>query len=425
MEIGGILVKFLLCVVSILISLTLFVADNVSSAGKIKVLSLYPKEIFEKMTSEFRKNHKNATITYLKSSSYGTFNPEEVVEKPDIYIGSPLTLGANISLGFFTDLKKILPKSIFNDILSTYIDAYLINGHLLGLPISANLQELRYNATRFKNFGLETPNENWSWDKEFYNSCLKLTKDTDGDGNIDQWGVVGLPSWINYSSVIYCYGGEIVDKNYKKVMYTKKPAIDAIDFVVRLHKDGLAEMFDYSKPIKTTPYYLGTPFYNSSSAMTFNQGIGNKLITSYSQVNFKIEASPIPKGPKGAVPILDTLCLGIFENSTNKSGAIELVKQLLSTTGQLSISQLTQQLPVTQSAIANNQWKKSMYSPFLKSYQLGKARSIRTEDFNYIEEGLWRNVLSFIKGEVTRQEFIDKAERAGQLFTQSQYYLYE
>ena len=58
------------------------------------------------------------------------------------------------------------------------------------------------NKTLLNKEGIRIPDNNWTWD-EFYNICKRLTKDTDGDGKIDQFGVYAY-SWKNFMDTNGC-----------------------------------------------------------------------------------------------------------------------------------------------------------------------------------------------------------------------------
>lgn len=51
-------------------------------------------------------------------------------------------------------------------------------------PVALQPQAIIYRKDRFKEAGLEIPK---TWD-EFVECAKALTKDTDGDGEVDQWG---------------------------------------------------------------------------------------------------------------------------------------------------------------------------------------------------------------------------------------------
>ena len=54
-----------------------------------------------------------------------------------------------------------------------------------------------YNKDMFDKYKLPYPDETWDWDK-YLEVAKKLTLDTNGDGQIDQWGTTLDMRWQDY-----------------------------------------------------------------------------------------------------------------------------------------------------------------------------------------------------------------------------------
>ena len=118
----------------------------------------------------------------------------------DIYM-----VNANIAIpaqsnGLLVDLKTILPEDsdLFTDqTVFSYID--LGDGKACILQVNGGMQNtfpLAFNVQMLEQYNLEDPRElyargEWTWDK-FLEYCEALTLDTDGDGQIDQYGYCGF-----------------------------------------------------------------------------------------------------------------------------------------------------------------------------------------------------------------------------------------
>jgi ABC-type glycerol-3-phosphate transport system substrate-binding protein len=104
--------------------------------------------------------------------------------------------------GLFLDLKTVLPADhdIFTDQTVAYYVDLLDNKATLFWPVDeeeiyANTWLLGYNLQLLLDAGLERPEDlyargEWTWDK-FMEYLQIMTKDTDSDGQIDQWGFCG------------------------------------------------------------------------------------------------------------------------------------------------------------------------------------------------------------------------------------------
>jgi multiple sugar transport system substrate-binding protein len=66
------------------------------------------------------------------------------------------------------------------------------------------------NVDLFEEAGLQVPYNGWTWE-EFIEAAMRLTIDIDGDGALDQYGVVVESSMYRMSPFIWSAGGELVD----------------------------------------------------------------------------------------------------------------------------------------------------------------------------------------------------------------------
>lgn len=79
-----------------------------------------------------------------------------------------------------------------DDFWPLIMNAYKWEGKTFALPYDLSTMCMMYNKKLFDEAGVEYPVE-WTWD-EFLAATQKLTKDTDGDGKIDQFGYI-LPTF--------------------------------------------------------------------------------------------------------------------------------------------------------------------------------------------------------------------------------------
>lgn len=86
-------------------------------------------------------------------------------------------------------------------------------------------------------YGLQEAGE-WTWDA-FLDIAQRATRDTDGDGEIDQWGMtVGYEFWDKF---IYANGAQIVTERDGRYDFTldDPAAVEALDFGASLFSQGL------------------------------------------------------------------------------------------------------------------------------------------------------------------------------------------
>jgi len=66
---------------------------------------------------------------------------------------------------------------------------FTVDGKLLAFPKGYSPMVLVYNRRLFREAGVPEPTGDWTWD-QFLDAARRLTRDTDGDGQPDQWGTV-------------------------------------------------------------------------------------------------------------------------------------------------------------------------------------------------------------------------------------------
>lgn len=214
----------------------------------------------------------------------------------DLQFGVPAVLN-----GYAVALEDIAEADddIFTDQIATknlkitgMDKSYLFTGNALeqgGYPLG-------FNKTMLDAAGLENPQDlydrgEWTWDK-FYEYCRELTKDTDGDGNIDQYGYSGF--WTTaLSNVLMSNGAHIAGG--KKEELSSKAAIEALEFFYQLYQvDKTARPWDeLDWDINTKVYTTGTVgFWTTANWIQTQWGLS-------SDVGFEIGIVPWPIGPSG------------------------------------------------------------------------------------------------------------------------------
>ena len=126
------------------------------------------------------------------------------------------------------------PDFDLSDFSPALLDAFRHEGKLYGIPKDYSTLLLFYNPEMFAEAGLTGPPTNW---EEFEEYARILTKDTDGDGRIDQYGF-GLDQTLEYSlPFIWQNSGRILDAEGN--LRLDDPAlVDALKFLQRMKRAG-------------------------------------------------------------------------------------------------------------------------------------------------------------------------------------------
>lgn len=96
------------------------------------------------------------------------------------------------------------------DFYPAALTAFHIAGHQYCLPQNLSSLQVYVNRDLFERAGLAVPRDGWTWD-EFVGAARALTRDLDGDGKIDQYGLGVAPQLLRLAPFVWAAGGDIVD----------------------------------------------------------------------------------------------------------------------------------------------------------------------------------------------------------------------
>jgi multiple sugar transport system substrate-binding protein len=189
----------------------------------------------------FLEQHPNVTIEYeaMPWSEYWTKIGAVAAAggMPDIYCNSVAYLWDHANRGLSANIQPFFDADLNEDdyfmeltAVERYPDA---NADLYGFPFRWVVGALFYNKQLFDEAGLDYPTDEWTY-ADVLAAAQQLTKDTDGDGEIDQWGVLATTDHIFLDSVIKSNGGQVINDDYTQCMLTEPEAVAAIQWMVDL-----------------------------------------------------------------------------------------------------------------------------------------------------------------------------------------------
>lgn len=211
-----------------------------------------------------------------------------------------------------------------------------------GLPRDFQTIVIFYNKDMFDKAGVAYPKPDWTMN-DLRETAKKLTKDTNGDGKIDQWGF-GADLWdmeLFWSEAIWAYGGEIINPEHTKTLLGEGKARDAWHFIADM------AVTDKSMPDPdTAAQYGGDTFQAGVVAMW---PIGHWAVPQYNGAGFKFDVAPMPAGPAGQATSVNSAGFVIAKDSKHPKEAFEFLKFALGQTGQSRLAELGFAIPVLKS----------------------------------------------------------------------------
>lgn len=165
-------------------------------------------------------------------------------DPPDVFLTNYRQFGQYAGSDALAPIQPYLdssPTLSASDFYPLALDAFRYGeeGDLTCLPQNISSLVVYYNREMFEEAGVPLPEDGWSWET-FIDAAQRLTVDTDGDGTIDQYGVVVEPSMYRMVSFIWGAGGEIVDDiNQPTTLTIDTPeAIEGLERFVSLGASG-------------------------------------------------------------------------------------------------------------------------------------------------------------------------------------------
>lgn len=134
---------------------------------------------------------------------------------PDVFLTNYRKFGPYAAAGGLAPIQSYMETSTEISEADYYgyaLDAFRYGdaGDLYCLPQNISSLNVYFNKDLFEAAGVPFPTDDWTWD-EFIAAAQALTRDSDGDGMTDQFGVLVDPSMYRMVSFIWGAGGEVVD----------------------------------------------------------------------------------------------------------------------------------------------------------------------------------------------------------------------
>ncbi|MGT2949006.1 ABC transporter substrate-binding protein [Streptococcus devriesei] len=192
-------------------------------------------QFLDEAIKRFEKRHTNVEVRYesgILKEDYSSWLSGKIVEgkQPDVFMVPENDFNLLASTGALANLdsriKKELKPSQF------YPPAYNA-GHFgknqFALPFESNPVMMCINIDLLKKEGIKLPASDWTV-TDFYNICKKVTKDTDGDGVIDQYGSFGY----GWEEALAAYNIKLFNKTGTEAYFNTKKVRSALSLVTKL-----------------------------------------------------------------------------------------------------------------------------------------------------------------------------------------------
>ncbi len=280
-------------------------------------------KMIDETIARFEKEHPNVEEKYqsgILKEDYSLWLSQQLLtgNEPDLYMILNEDFNSLASLGALKNLDQIIKSDSDFDVDKFYQNTLEIGkyqGVQYALPYEVNPTLMFVNKTLLEKEGISLPENDWTLD-DFYNICKQITKDTDNDGIIDQYGYYNY-TWLD---AIYAGGINIFNESGTSCDLNNTKVKEAIQFIekINLLNQGFnvtSNDFDQGKvafaPMQFSQYRTYKPYpYRVSKFSTFEWDV--------------IE---MPQQTDAYLTQLSSLMIGLSTRSSNGDLAWQLLKE--------------------------------------------------------------------------------------------------
>lgn len=281
--------------------------------------------IIDHAIERFEKEYPQIEIEYssgILKEDYSLWLSNQIVKgiEPDVFMILGDDFNTLSSLGALKNLDNDIQKDIDFD-ESKYFKSALQTGKYqdcqYALPYESNPQLMFVNKTLLKKEGIKVPNNQWTLE-DFYEICQKVTKDSNGDGVIDQYGCYNY-DWLDS---VYSHGATLFNEEGTECYLSQESVKNSLIFVQKL------ESLNQGHVISSTEFDNGQVVF---SPMTFAQYRTYKpypwRVKKYSTFEWDCVKMPSLQPNENSSEI-STLLMGISSRTSHPKEAWNFLKML-------------------------------------------------------------------------------------------------
>jgi multiple sugar transport system substrate-binding protein len=223
------------------------------------------------------------------------------------------------------------------------------NGDLLAVPFATGTTVLFYNEDLFDQAGVSYPDSDWTY-ADLLGAARKLTRDIDGDGITDQWGILADDgAYTGFDTMLYSLGGQILSPDLMQSWIDQPKSVAALQFIVDLVRK------ERVSPLPSSLESLGEKFGSGKFGMVIT---GDFVKSTLKDVRFRWDVALPPMGPEGlrlSRRFGNSLC--IPRQSKQPDEAWQLIKYILTSPARTKLNELFESMmPVFKPLAFSKEW---------------------------------------------------------------------
>lgn len=381
----------------IVLEFGMFTGSNwdVASANSFKII--------DKAVKCFEESHPNVKIHYysgIAKEDYSEWCARKLLEgkMPDVFMVLDSDFDKFTSLGVMKDLDVLMAGDhAFHkeNFFSTALNTGRRDGRQYALPYETVPTLMFVNKSLLAKESIQMPKEDWTWE-DMYEICRKVTKDTDKDGLLDQFGTYNY-SWRD---AFYTSGGKLYDERQDQLSFTDSRVLDAIKYIKRLNDLNQGQSVTQEDFNEGGVAFMPLTFAEYRTYKTYPYRI--KKYT-----RFQWDCITFPAGREGEnISKVDALLMGINSKTKHERLAWEFLKQLTYTEEmQMDVFLYSQGVPALKSVASSKEGANIIQEDMDEGEQVISSTLL----CNVIENGIieprllqYQQVMNLADGEVSK-----------------------
>ncbi|WP_096597827.1 extracellular solute-binding protein [Calothrix sp. NIES-2100] len=363
------------------------------------------RDVLQRLVDKFNQTHPDIQVESLYVGQQDQQMPKILAAvvgnaPPDLLWYNPTIAGQLVELDALIPVDEMLENSpVKDEIDPTLFGSMEYQGKIWSIPFATNNVGVFYRPSLFKAAGIENLPRTW---EELRQVAQKLTRDRNGDGKIDQYGIL-LPlgkgeftvfTWLPF---MWSGGGELVSGESPQAagvnLKDNQGAIAALQFWRDLIADGSATL---SEPER------GYEVSNLVSGKVAMQVTGPWSLGEFQESGVDFDVFPIPIKQNPATSIGGENLFLFKTTPQQQKAAFKFAEYAASEAFQTELALGTGYLPVNLQSRKSRKYQKFMrkfpqIQVFLDQAKFGRSRPI-FPNYTRISDNLGRAIESVLLG---------------------------
>jgi multiple sugar transport system substrate-binding protein len=282
-------------------------------------------EVIDDAIERFEASHPGVRVEYVSGilkDDYPEWLSEQIVlgKEPDVFIIPESEFDTIASLNVLKDLDHLIQTDPEFDSAAYYEGAYRygnLRGFQYALPYESVPTLMFVNKTLLEQEEISMPKDDWNWD-DFKEICKKVTRDTDGDGIIDQFGSYDF----NWKEAVCANQAVLFDEKGSTSYFGDEKVETAVRFIKELNA------LNQGYQVSSLEFDKGNVAFRPFSFAEYRTYKPYPWrIKKYS--DFEWDCIRMPSGPDGSgQSSLNTLLIGVSSRTKQEALAWEFLKTL-------------------------------------------------------------------------------------------------